>query len=385
MNQKVKNLENTEGAKTMQKSNLENEKIKHKYYDFLKESQGYSELTINAIKKGIYRYEEFTGFEDFSKYNQKRAVEFKKWLEAKTNPQTNKQISISTVYQYIRHLKDFFKWLCYQKNYKTKICMTDVEFLRLPKEKARLAVSKKREHYPTVEQVRKVIESIEINSEIDLRDRALLSFTFLSGARDNAIRTLPICCFDEETLQVNQDPKLGVKTKFNKHIRSVLYRFDETMLEYVLDWYRHLKTEKLFGNMSPIFPKNKVENAKDAKSFVSNGVEPEFWQSVSSLREVFKQRFAHAGIEYFPPHTFRHLAILTAISKCRNGQEIKAVSQNFGHEDVGTTMTTYGTLSNTQMTNIVSNMDFSESNNSNQADLLAKFQDFLNQQGQGSF
>lgn len=385
MNKNSENLDNKTGGKTMQKVNVENEKIKHKYYEFLKESQGYSELTINAIKKAIYRYEEFSGFEDFSRFNQKRAVEFKKWLEVKTDPRTKKQISISTVYQYIRHLKDFFKWLCYQSGYKSKICMTDVEFLRLPKEKARLAVSKKREYYPTMEQVKKVIESIEIKTETDLRDKALLCFTLLSGARDNAIRTLPICCFNEQTLQVNQDPKLGVKTKFNKHIRSVLYRFDNDMLEYFLQWYRYIKMEKLFGNMSPIFPKNKVENAEDAKAFISNAVEDNFWQSVTSMREIFKQRFVNAGIEYFPPHTFRHLAVVTAVSKCKNGHEIKAVSQNFGHEDVGTTMTTYGTLTNTQMTSLITNMDFSGSENNNQADLLAKFQDFLKQQGQGNF
>lgn len=385
MNQNINNLENKTGDKTMQKFNVENEKAKHKYYEFLKESQGYSELTINAIKKAIYRYEEFSGFEDFSKFNQKRAVEFKKWLEAKTDTKTKKQISISTVYQYVRNLKDFFKWLCYQVGYKSKICLTDVEFLRLPKEKARLAVSKKREHYPTIEQVKKVIESIEIHSEIDLRDRALLSFTLLSGMRDSAIVTLPIGCFDEQTLKVNQDPKLGVKTKFSKHIRSVLFQFDEEILEYFLEWYRYLKTEKLFGNADAVFPKNLVQNAENAKSFVSNFVEPKFWQSVTSMREIFRQRFEHAGIEYFPPHSFRHLAVITAVSKCKNGHEIKAVSQNFGHEDVGTTMTTYGTLTNTQMNSLISNMNFSEANNNNQVDILAKFQDFLKQQGQGNF
>jgi len=59
------------GAKTMIKANVQNEKIKHKYYDYLKESQGYSEATITAIKKSIYRYEEFTDFEDFSKFSKK--------------------------------------------------------------------------------------------------------------------------------------------------------------------------------------------------------------------------------------------------------------------------------------------------------------------------
>lgn len=369
----------------MLKFNENNEKAKNKYYDFLKESAGFSEATIHAIKKAIYRYEEFTDFEDFSKFSKKKAVEFKKWLEVKKDTRTQKQISVSTCYHYLRNLKDFFKWLSYQPNYKSKINVTEIEFLKLPKEKARIAIAQKREHYPTLKQVKTVIDSITIENEIDLRDRALLSFTLLSGMRDNAIITLPIMAFDTNTLQISQDPKLGVKTKFSKTINSVLFKFDDEMLGYVLDWVKYLKEEKLFGNTDPLFPRNKVENQDNAKSFISNSVEPQFWQSATSIRNIFKQRFENAGIEYFSPHTFRHLAVITAISKCRNGQEIKAVSQNFGHEDVGTTMTTYGSLSNMQVSNIISGMVFSGSNDVNQADLLVKFQEFLKTQGQSKF
>lgn len=375
--------EATKGAKTMLKSNLENEKIKRKYYDFLKESQGYSDATITAIKKSIYRYEEFTDFEDFSKFNKKKAVEFKKWLEEKLDPRSQKQISITTCYNYLKSLKDFFKWLSYQPNYKSKINFMEVEFLKLPKEKARIANAQKRERYPSLEQVKQVVSSIQVNNEIDLRDRALISFTLLSGMRDSAITSLPLGCFDENTLQVSQDPKKGVKTKFSKTINSVLFKFDDEMLKYVLDWVKYLKEERHFDDTRPIFPRNKVENAQGANSFVSNFVGAEFWQSVTSMRDIFKQRSEEAGIEYFSPHCFRHSAVNTAISKCRNGHEIKAVSQNFGHEDVGTTMTTYGKLNDNQVNNLISEMDFSNSNND--ADLLLKFQEFLKNQNQSKF
>lgn len=372
------------GAKTMLKSNLENEKIKRKYYDFLKESQGYSDATITAVKKSIYRYEEFTDFEDFSKFNKKKAVEFKKWLEEKLDPRSQKQISITTCYNYLKSLKDFFKWLSYQPSYKSKINFMEVEFLKLPKEKARIANAQKRERYPSLEQVKQVASSIQVNNEIDLRDRALISFTLLSGMRDSAITSLPLGCFDENTLQVSQDPKKGVKTKFSKTINSVLFKFDNGLLNYILEWVRYLKEEKHFDDADPLFPRNKVENAQGANIFVSNSVESEFWQSVTSMRDIFKQRFTDAGIEYFSPHCLRHSAVNTAISKCRNGHEIKAVSQNFGHEDVGTTMTTYGKISDTQVNNLISGMDFSNSNN-NDADLLLKFQEFLKNQNQSKF
>ena len=376
--------ENRNGEKTMLKSNLENEKIKRKYYDFLKESQGYSDATITAIKKSIYRYEEFTDFEDFSKFSKKKAIEFKKWIEDKKDPRSQKQISITTCYHYLRHLKDFFKWLSYQPSYKSKINFTEVEFLKLPKEKARIANSQKRERYPSIEQVKKTVSSICINNEIDLRDRALIAFTLLSGMRDSAICSLPLGCFDETTLQVNQNPKKGVKTKFSKTINSVLFKFDTDMLNYFLEWVKYLRGEKHFTDTDPIFPRNKVENAQGANSFVSNFVEPAFWQSVTSMRDIFKRRFEDAGIEYFSPHCFRHLAVNTAIAKCRNGHEIKAVSQNFGHEDVGTTMTTYGKISDNQVNSLISGMNFSGSND-NDSDLISKFQEFLQSQNKNQF
>ena len=345
-------------SENTQKVNSQNERIKHKYYEYLQESQGFSESTITAIKKAIYRYEEFTDFEDFSKFNKKKAIEFKKWLEIKKDTRTNKQISLSTVYHYIRNLKDFFKWLKDQKGYKN-ICSTDIDYLKLDKQKTRIAIAAKREKFPTFEQIKKVIDSIEINSEIDLRDRALISFTFLSAMRDSAIISLPICCFNDENLIVSQDPKLGVNTKSKKTIYTKLFNFDESMLEYFLDWYKYLKTDKLFGNSDPVFPKNMVENAEGTKTFISNSVEPKFWQSVTSLREIFKTRFQHAGIEYYPPHSFRHAAILNAVKKAKDPEELKAISQNVGHENIGTTLMTYGTLTQHRVEELIENIDFS--------------------------
>ena len=366
------------------KSNLQNEKIKNKYFEELKEKEGFAEATINAHKKAIYRYEEFSGFEDFRQFNKKKAIEYKNWLEEKKVPQTNKQISLTTVYHYIRNLKRFFEWIAIQPDYKTKLNLSDVGYLKLPKAKSRIAIAARRERFPTVEQVKKVVESIEIKSEIDLRDRALICFTLLSGMRDKAIITLPISCFDKTKMFINQDPKQGVETKFSKNIKSYLFNFDETMVKYFLEWYEYLKTEKLFGNADPIFPRNKVVNAENSLSFVSNEVEPMFWQSATSIRDIFKQRFEHAGIEYFSPHCFRHLAILTALDGCKNGFQVKAVSQNFGHESITTTLTTYGTLNQNQMYETITGMDFTESSSSD-GQLMQKIKALIAQEGKGNF
>ncbi|MFN5540026.1 MAG: tyrosine-type recombinase/integrase [Candidatus Melainabacteria bacterium] len=382
------NLNNSTPSKVSQKAlkaNLQNERIKHKYFNFLKESQGFTEATITAIKKSIYRYEEFSDFEDFSKFNQKKAVAFKNWIEKKEDSRSGKQISLTTCYHYLKHLKDFFKWIAFQAGYKSKICLTDVEYLKLPKDKARIAIDSKRERFPTLEQVKKVVSSIEINSEIDLRDRALISFTLLSGMRDSAITSLPIGCFDEELLQVNQSPKMGVKTKFSKAMRTYIFKFDEEMMNYILDWVKHLKVEKLFGNADPLFPRSKVENLEGSKVFACGELEPKFWQSVSSMRDIFKQRFEAVGVEYFPPHSFRHLAVKLSLSKCKNGHEFKAVSQNFGHENIGTTMITYGSLNNSQVGEVIGEMNFGDDKDTQDDELIDEIKELLNRKKKGKF
>jgi site-specific recombinase XerD len=369
------------------KGNIQNEKIKRKYFNYLNESQGLSEKTITSIEKALHRYEDFIDFEDFSKFNQRKASEYKKWLENKTNSQTGQPIAIGTVHNYLRSLQDFFKWLCYQPAYKTKICKTDVDYLKLSKEKTRMAVQSKRERFPTIEQVTKVVESIQIKNEINLRDRALISFTLLSGMTDSAIISLPIECFNTEKLEISQDPKKGVRTKFKKTFKSYLFPFNEDMLIHILDWVIYLRKNKLFGNSDPLFPRSKTEIAENSKVFISNSVEPYYWQEAGSIRKIFKQRFNETGIEYFSPHTFRHLAVNLALSKCKNGHEVKAVSQNFGHENVGTTMITYGSLNNNQLSETIKGIDFfnSEESTKDEFELFKQFQLFQKKSNSRNF
>lgn len=344
----------------MSKINAKNEKVKHNYYKYVRGAKGFSDKTLDCIQKSIYRYEEFSNFEDFALFSSDRAEKYRKWLENKPHNNKNGTISLTTVYHYLRHLKNFYIWLSSQPGYKSKITLTDVEYLKLDNKKSKIATAPKREKYPTLEQVRKVLASIEINNEIDLRDRALMAFTLISGARDTAIISLPVDCFEKDELLVTQDPKKGVKTKNNKTIYTYLYPFDQNAMAYFIDWYDYLLEEKLFSNTDPIFPRNKVVQGIDSKAFESNEIEPVFWSNADRVREIFKRRFKEAGIEYFSPHTFRHLAINLATKRSRNAEELRAVSQNFGHEELGTTMATYGKLTPTRVGEVIASMSFED-------------------------
>lgn len=352
----------------MAKVNVVNEKLKRKYFKYLKEGLGYSQSTINAVEKALLRYEDYTDQEDYSRFSKRKAVGFKKALEAKIF--RGKRISMSTVYCYLRHLKSFFVWLSGQPGYKSKINLNSVSYLSLERKKVKEALSPKKKKIPSLEYVKKLTDSIVIKSEIDQRDRALISFLLLSGMRDKAVSTLPLGCFNLETLEINQDPKLGVDTKFGKRILTTLFKFDTQLINYVIEWSQYLEKCKFFTITDPLFPRSKVDQVENGLAFVCRAVEPKFWRGTSSIRNILKSRSSAAEMEYFNPHSFRHAAVHIALRYCRTPEEMKAISQNLGHEYVGTTMMTYGNLDEYRVAEVVKKIDFSKRSSNTDKDNL---------------
>lgn len=339
------------------KNNIKNERKKRVYFRWLKEAKGYSELSIECIEKSIWLYEDFTNHEDYVLFNHKKAVAFKKWLEErkhKGNP-----ISSATQYHYLRHLKGFLTWLSGQAGYKSRLSYDSISYLSLEKKKVREAISPKQSRYPPLEYVKQLAASIEVKTEIDRRDRALIAFLLLSGMRDKAVASMPLGCFDRQKLEIRQFTREGVKTKFGKSFISYLFRFDENLLKYVIDWAEYLERTKLFGSSDPLFPRSKQEQMEGGLSFICREVEPVFWKETGGIRDILKGRSCAAGLEYYHPHSFRHLAVSLATHFCKTPEEFKAVSQNLGHEYVGTTMMTYGRIDAPKVGEIISEMTFS--------------------------
>jgi integrase len=341
----------------MARPNIKNEKVKKLFFERLKESQGYCDSTVNSIERAILIYEDFTKKADFATYKPDKAIEFKKWLHKREFK--GKTISNSTYRDYLRHISKFFLWLSGQPGYKSKIIADTVNYLKPTEKEERIASQYIPRDFPPLEYVIKLTGSIKANTEIDLRDRAMISFALLSGMRDQAIISLPLGCFDEKKLIVNQDPKRGVKTKFSKHMITTLIVPDEKLLVYVIEWVKILK-DKGYGSQDPLFPRAKTDKGEEDLSFeTASEVESVFWQGTGRIREIFKKRAEDAGLPYYPPHTFRHLTFDLAFKNCKTGEEIKAISQNFGHENIGTTLSSYANYPQHRLSEIIKNIDFS--------------------------
>jgi integrase/recombinase XerD len=320
----------------MMSRNLKNERLKRQYADFLKHADGKAEQTIRQVEKAIQRYEAFTGQADFGTFNQQRARSFKEEL-------AGQNLAKATILSTITALKRFFGWLAVQPGYKSKINLSDIEFLSLSDKDIRAAKAPADRAIPTLEQVLRVVDNMPANTAIEKRNRALVTFIALTGTRDGAAVTLRLKHFDPARNLITQNPK-EVKTKFSKRISAFLLPVDEGLKAIFLDWVQYLKTELLFGNNDPLFPKTKM--AQDENDcFKADGLSREFWANATPVRDIFKAAFQAAGLPYYSPHTFRHMLMQVAYQRKLNAAQLKAWSQNLGHESLLTTLTSYGKIS----------------------------------------
>lgn len=62
------------------------------------------------------------------------------------------------------------------------------------------------------------------------------------------------------------------------------------------------------------------------------------------MRAVFRRAFAAAGLPYFNPHVFRDMLTRHGMGLGLSPEELKAWSQNLGHNDILTTLTSYGAV-----------------------------------------
>jgi integrase/recombinase XerD len=79
----------------------------------------------------------------------------------------------------------------------------------------RVAEARREERIPTLEQIRHVIREMPTSTEIEVRNRALIAFTILTGVRDRATASLKLKHVDVQLRQVDQDAR-QVKTQCSK-------------------------------------------------------------------------------------------------------------------------------------------------------------------------
>jgi integrase len=195
-------------------------------------------------------------------------------------------------------------------------------------------------------------------TEIERRDRALVAFTILTGARDGAIASLKLKHVDIDQGRVDQDAR-QVKTKFSKSFTTWFFPVGDDIRQIVVDWVNYLRREKLWGLDDPLFPATKIV-VGNSRHFEASGLDRKHWSGAGPIRDIFKRAFAAAGLPYFNPHSFRKTLALLGGQICKSPEEYKAWSQNLGHENVLTTFSSYGDVARHRQAEIIRALGKSE-------------------------
>lgn len=336
----------------MTKHNAGNERIKRKYFAFLKGPKGLSEQSVDGVASAINRYEVYTKHKDFSTFNTDQVSAFMRNLAEQKGQRSGEKLSKATLHATSNQLKQFFQWLSREPGY--KIRYSDAEYFNLSRNDTHIATAKREQRWPTLEQVKHTLDMMPANTEIERRNRALFAFTILTGARDSAIASMKMKHVNLEQGCVYQDAR-DVKTKFRKTFTTDFFPVGDETRKIVEDWVTFLRTEKHWGVDDPLFPKTQLAISA-SRQFEAAGLMREHWSTATPIRTIFKEAFGKAELPYFNPHSFRNTLVQLCYSKCKTHEQTKAWSQNLGHDSVLTTLTSYGEVGRQRQAEILQGM-----------------------------
>jgi integrase len=323
----------------MRKHHPENERTKRRYVEYLKHAKQLSDASIDQTIAAIADFETLTGHRDFRKFRIELAQKYKRGLGERINEKTGKSLAKATISSRLMALKGFFEWLAGQPGFRSKLTYSDAEYFRPSANDERIAKAVREKPIASVEEIRQVLDAMPAQTDAEKRDRALIAFALLSGARDNAIASLSLKHVDIERRIVFQDAR-DVRTKNRKTFTTWFFPVGAEVEQIVVEWISFLTKELGFGPHDPLFPATKV--ALGDCGFMAAGLTRHHWKNAGAIRRIFKTAFAQAGLPYANPHSFRNTLTARGEALCGPPEEFKAWSQNLGHEHVLTTFTSYG-------------------------------------------
>lgn len=335
----------------MHRHHPKNERIKRKYLAFLEGAKRMASKSADQAAAAIALFEASTGYRAFAKFHIEQARRFKRQFNEQTNPKTGRPLAKGTIRSRLMALKAFFHWLAGQPGYKALISCSDAEYFNPSANDSRIATARCERPVPSVGQVRHLIGTMRTESATEKRNRALIAFALLSGARDDAMASLSIRHVDLQRRMVFQDART-VRTKNRKTITSWFFPVGEDIEGIVVDWIVFLTTELFYGPDDPLFPATWTPVGEDGH-FAPAGLERRHWKNADAIRRIFRESFEAAGLPSFNPHSFRKTLAILGERICPGPEAFKAWSQNLGHEHVLTTFTSYGTVSGRRQAEIL--------------------------------
>jgi len=195
-----------------------------------------------------------------------------------------------------------------------------------------------------IEEIIDTIRKMPSDTEIEKRDKAMISLNFLTTPRISALQTLRIGCVKYDKSQdawfLFQDPKI-VETKLANTIKSFFVGNNQEIYKSVFDWIEYLKIQGFTEN-DYLFPAFTPSFSKEKEPILI--LEKQKIKSQSTIRRIFATAFEGNGLAYINPHSFRHSITRKAMEMPNSPLLISALNQNFGHRFDSVIISSYGTI-----------------------------------------
>ena len=243
---------------TKPKYNAENDRIKRAYRLWLKGPKGQSEATLDSVAAALDRFEHYTQFKSFKTFRPEQAMAFKTWLADQNNPRTGAHLSKATLYATLKALRAFFQWLAQEPGYRSRLKFSDAAYFNLAANEVRIATAHRDTEGPTLTQIRRVLDTMPSTTVVERRNRALVAFVILTGARDGATASFRLKHVDLANGHLFQDAR-QVKTKNRKTFTTWFFPVGDQIRDIVVRWVVELVEQHLWGLDDPLFPATLID------------------------------------------------------------------------------------------------------------------------------
>lgn len=321
----------------MRKFNAENERLKRRYELYLREAKGQDEKSLDKTRAALVKFEQCTKFKAFKAFHIEQTRQFKDAL-ARAKTQAGKPLSLTTIDATLRLVKGFFHWLAGQQGFKSVLTYADVEYFNNNRNDARAAHTARPVQFPSTQAAYHAFQAMAERTELQRRDKAIFAFLMITGARASATASLRLKHINLIDGCVFQDGR-EVKTKNAKTITTWFFPMHADYPKYFSDWVHFLRGERFFGPEDALFPKPE-RSLVDGK-FTFDSLSRESYANSAHVNATFRKAFQDVQMHPYTPHSVRKTLGQEMSDRNLPLDAQKAWSQNLGHENFTTTVSSY--------------------------------------------
>lgn len=272
------------------------------YIEYLEVEGGRSAKTAENYTLYLNRLVEFSGDIDVEKITPELVRKYRLWLNRYKNFNDDELSTITQTYHLVA-LRGFLAYLS-----KRDIKSLSPDKIELPK------ISRKQVTFLSYDEVDRMLSQINIDSEVGLRDRAIIELLFSSGLRVS------------ELINLNRDSINTIRREFmvrGKGNKDRPVFVSKAACEHIENY---LKSRS--DSLSPLF----INYSKNSRSNNSGNYRR---LTARSIQRIINQYRRLAGItKHVSPHTMRHSF---ATDLLMNGADLRSVQAMLGHSNISTT------------------------------------------------